>query len=401
MNILVCSSLYPNHIWPQHGVFIKERMTHFSKTTGHALKVVAPVPYYPPIKLGSRWRYSQVRRRELLDGIEVYHPRYVIVPKLGMTTYGLSMFLTLLACARNIRRHFDFDLIDAHYVYPDGFAAVLLGLALGKPVVVSARGTDINLYGQMPLIRPFLRFTLRRAAHVIGVSEALKDVMVRLGIQADHISVIPNGVDARKFSPVPQSEARSRLGLPNGTYLLSVGNLTKNKGFHLLLQALHVLRTRHHLTQLGLLIVGDGPMRAELERLAASLDLTDHVRFAGRVPHEQLHLWYSAADLFCLASEREGWPNVLMEAMACGLPIVATRVGGIPEIVSSEAVGLLARRDHQDLAYTIMAALQRPWRSDVVRQHAAGYSWTQVTEALSRTFEDTLRRPVPLSRKAA
>ncbi|MBI5855785.1 MAG: glycosyltransferase family 4 protein [Nitrospirae bacterium] len=401
MNILVCSSLYPNNIWPQHGVFIKERMAHFSKTTGHALKVVAPVPYYPPIKLGSRWLYSQVRRRELLDGIEVYHPRYVIVPKIGMTTYGLSMFLSLLACARNIRRHFDFDLIDAHYVYPDGFAAVLLGLVLGKPVVVSARGSDINLYARMPLIRPLLRFTLRRAAHVVAVSEALKGVMVRLGISPDHSSVIPNGVDARKFSPVPQSEARSRLGLPDGTYLLSVGNLTENKGFHLLLQALHVLRTRHHLTQLGLLIVGDGPLRGELERLCERLDLADQVRFAGRVSHEELHVWYSAADLFCLASGREGWPNVLMEAMACGLPIVATRVGGIPEIVSSEAVGLLARRETQDLVQTILSALQRPWRTDLLRQRAAGFAWSHVTDRLATTFEAACQRPDPLTRKAA
>jgi glycosyltransferase involved in cell wall biosynthesis len=401
VNILVFTSLYPNHVWPQHGVFIRERMAHFARHTGHVLKVIAPIPYYPPIKWGTRWLYSQIRRREIIDGLEVWHPRYVMTPKIGMTLYGLSMFASVVRCVQRMRTGFDFDLIDAHYVYPDGFAAVLLGQLLGKPVVVSARGSDVNLYAQMPLIRPLLRYTLRRATHVVAVSEALKDVMVRLGIPPEHISVIPNGVDGRKFSPIPRTEARARLGLSDGTYLLSIGNLNENKGFHLLIQALHVMRTRHHMTPLRLLIVGDGPMRGELERLCERLDLADQVRFAGRVSHEELHVWYSAADLFCLASGREGWPNVLMEAMACGLPIVATRVGGIPEIVSSEAVGLLARRETQDLVQTILSALQRPWRTDLLRQRAAGFAWSHVTDRLATTFEAACQRPDPLTRKAA
>jgi glycosyltransferase involved in cell wall biosynthesis len=401
VNILVFTSLFPNHVWPQHGVFIRERMVHFTRQTGHPLKVIAPIPYYPPVKWGTRRLYSQVRRREISDGVEVMHPRYVMTPKVGMTLYGFSMFASALRCVQRMRRGFDFDLIDAHYVYPDGFAAVLLGRLLGKPVVVSARGSDINVYSQMPLIRPLLRYTLRHAAHVVAVSEALKDVMVCLGIPQEHVSVIPNGVDTRKFCPIPRPEARARLGLSEGTYLLSVGNLTENKGFHLLIQALHALRTRHHVRPLELLIVGDGPTRAELERLCARLDLVNQVRFAGRVSHEDLHVWYSAADLFCLASGREGWPNVLMEAMACGLPIVATRVGGIPEIVSSDAVGLLARRDTQDLVQTILSALQRPWRSDLLRQRAAGYSWSHVTDCLAKTFQAACRRPDLPTRKAA
>ncbi len=401
MKVLVFSSLYPNNVWPQHGVFIQERMSHFARVTGAAVKVVAPVPYYPPIKIGSRWLYSQVKRHETTGPMETFHPRYLMTPKVGMTLYGTFMFLSTLAMVRRLQRSFDFDVIDAHYVYPDGFAAVLLGRTLRKPVVVSARGSDINLYSQMAMIRPLLRFTLTRANRVIAVSEALKAAMVRLGISEEHVTVIPNGVDAQKFSPMPRQEARTRLGLDDGTYLLSVGNLTDNKGFHLLIQALQLLRARHHLTGLSLLIVGDGPLRQELERLAASLGVTDRVRFAGRVPHEQLHTWYSAADLFCLASAREGWPNVLMEATACGLPIVATRVGGIPEFVSSEAIGLLARRDYKDLAQTILSALQRPWRRDVLRQHAAPFSWTRVADSLSRAFAQVLNRPPGLSSKAA
>ena len=401
MKVLVYSSLFPNNVWPQHGIFIHERMSHFARATGASLKVVAPVPYYPPIKLGSRWLYSQVKRHEPGGSMEIFHPRYLMTPKVGMTLYGVWMFLSTLGTVRRIRRTFDFDVIDAHYVYPDGFAAALLGRWFNKPVVISARGSDINLYAQMPMVRPLLRFALSHAAGIVAVSDALKSVMVRLGVDADRIAVIPNGVDTQKFAPMSKEEARRRLGLNEGTYLLAVGNLTENKGFHLLIQALQLLRTRQHLTNLSLLIVGDGPMRRELEQLAESLHVQEQVTFAGRVAHEQLHLWYSAADLFCLASAREGWPNVLMEAMACGLPIVATCVGGVPEIVSSEAIGLMTRRDHKDLAQTILQALQRPWRSEVLRQHAASYSWTRVAHELLGLFANVVHQPSPLSSKAA
>src|ERR1044071_6415489 len=306
MKVLVFTSLYSNNVWPNHGVFIKERMTHFAKVDGCEMKVVAPVPYFPAIKINWRWSYSQVKVLEIRDGIEIYHPRYFMTPKIGMSLYGLTMFLSVLRTVRKIKTNFDFDLIDAHFVYPDGLAAVLLGWFFKKPVVVSARGSDINLYSHFPVIRKILQYTLRKAYGVIAVSHALKEAMVGLGISDEKIFVVPNGVDHRKFFPVPKRDARKTLGLPvDKKIILSVGGLIPRKGFDLLIKALKLLR-QEHFRDLYLVIVGEGPSRPDLEQLIASIGLTQCVRFVGSVPHQELYAWYSAADLFCLASDREG-----------------------------------------------------------------------------------------------
>lgn len=162
---------------------------------------IAPVPYFPPVRMGWRSSFSQIVRQEMIEGIEVYHPRYFMTPKVGMSLYGLMMFLSVLPIVKKIKNTFDFDMIDAHYVYPDGFAAVLLGHVFRKPVVVSARGTDIYLYKEFPLIRKLLRYTLLKADRVISVCQALKEEMAKLGIPRNKISVVPNGVDPNKFYP--------------------------------------------------------------------------------------------------------------------------------------------------------------------------------------------------------
>src|ERR1044072_7341540 len=139
MKILVFTTLFPNNVWPNHGVFVKERMSAVAGLGGCEVKVIAPVPYHPPMRVGKRWRHSQVAREEVIDGIHVYHPRYMLIPKISMPIHGIMMFFSVLLLTKRIRRQFDFDIIDAHYVYPDGFAAVLLGRIFRKPVMVTAR----------------------------------------------------------------------------------------------------------------------------------------------------------------------------------------------------------------------------------------------------------------------
>ncbi|HXG22096.1 MAG TPA: glycosyltransferase family 4 protein [Methylomirabilota bacterium] len=388
MRVLTFTSLYPNNIWPNHGVFIKERVTHFAALPGCEVKVVAPVPYFPPLKINHRWRFSQVCRRAMVEGLEVHHPRYFMTPKVGMSLYGWLMFLSVLATVKNIHRQFDFDLIDAHYIYPDSFAAVLLGRVLGKPVVVSARGSDVNLFQEFPLIRRLLRYTFRSARKVIAVSQALKRKIVELGIGAEQIAVIPNGVDTRKFYPAPKPGARQRLGLPpNKKMLLSVGNLTVNKGGELLLRALRRLLDHMPEEDPYLILIGEGALRKELEKLVERLNLKGHVRLIGAIPHRELYLWYSAADVFCLASSREGWPNVILESLACGTPVVATAVGGVPEILRSDKVGMLTGRDEVEFAEKITRALNTPWRSDTIVQYAKKYTWEQTALSVFHVFE--------------
>jgi teichuronic acid biosynthesis glycosyltransferase TuaC len=390
MKILVFTTLYPNNLWPNHGVFIKERMAQVINHEQCDVKVVAPVPYFPPININWRWKFSQVARREIRHGIEVYHPRYVLTPKMGMAFYGWAMFFSVLRAVKEIRRDFDFDLIDSHYIYPDGFAAVQLGRFFKKPVVVSARGSDVNLYRTLPMIRKLLQYVFRKADGVIAVSQALKRAIVELGIPEEKIAGIPNGVDAGKFFPVPKEDARNRLRLPNRRTIVSVGNLTHNKGFDVLIRSFRSLIDEFQEKDARLLIVGDGPCRGELEKMISTLKLDDRIRLVGTVPHDRLYVWYSAADVFCLASEREGWPNVILESLACGTPVVATPAGGIPEILSSETLGLLAERDEGKIAAALFTALNKKWMSEELVEYARNHSWDRTASAVLSVFQSVL-----------
>ena len=390
LRVLVFTSLYPNNVWAHHGVFIKERMTQFANLDGCEARIVAPVPYFPPLKINRRWPYSQVVKREIVEGLDVHHPRYFMIPKIGMVLQGLMMFLSVFRFIRELQTDFDFDLIDAHYVYPDGFAAVLLGHLLRKPVVVSARGSDINLYSEFPLIRRLLRFTLRRATKVIAVSTALKQAITRLGIPEDKVSVLPNGVDRQKFYPIDKQEARKKVGLSEKTVILSVGSLEPEKGFDMLIKAFALLVKECPERDLHLVLVGEGNYRKKLERLTNSLSVSGLVQLVGDVSHHELVHWYNAADLFCLASSREGWPNVILESLACGTPVVAASVGGIPEIICSDDFGLIVNRSEHEIARGLGWAVQRDWQSEKMVQYAAQHTWDQVGEKIRDLFEVVL-----------
>jgi glycosyltransferase involved in cell wall biosynthesis len=383
MKVLVFTSLFPNNVWPLHGVFILERMTRVAALPGLSLRVVAPVPYFPPVKLGARWLYSQVARAETIEGLPVTHPRYFMIPKIATGWHGPLMARALLPYVKSLRASFDFDVIDAHYVYPDGYAAVEIGRALGVPVVVSARGSDINLFREIPSARPHLVRTLERASGLIAVSEALARAMRELGAPPGKVRVIPNGVDARKFHPVPRDTARERTGSrKEGRLVLAVGHLTQNKGFDRVLGAFRGLLNLGGYDDVRVAIVGEGVYRRELERLVGFYGLGDRVRLAGQVPHADLHLWYGAADLSCLFSRREGWPNVVLESMACGTPVLATPVGGVPEIIGNGPAGVLAEGDDDALARALAAALDRAWDREAIARFAEKHTWERAADSV-------------------
>jgi glycosyltransferase involved in cell wall biosynthesis len=375
MKILVFTSLYPNHIWPNHGIFIKARMAHFARRAGCEIKVVAPIPYFPAININWRWKFSQVARREIQDGVEVYHPRYLLTPKLGMVLYGWLMFFSVAPLIKKIHQEFDFDLIDSHFAYLDGFAAVQLGRRYNKPVVLSARGSDINLYSTFPLIRKLLQYTPHKANKIIAVCQALKDAMISFGIPEEKIVLVPNGVDVGKFCRVPKDEARKRLGLPaDKKIILSVGALIPRKGFDLLIQAVNMVMSERHMRNLHLIIVGEGPSREDLTKLASSVGRSNAVQFAGAIPHQELYLWYSAADCFCLASSREGWPNVILESLSCGTPVVAADIWGVPEVIRSGDVGVMTKRTEYAIADGILVVFRKEWRSDGLVEYARNHT---------------------------
>lgn len=405
MKILTYSTLFPNSVDPNHGIFIQKRLWELCRRYGHELQVVAPVPYFPDFPQFPRWhKFRDVPRCETREGVPVFHPRYIVTPKVGMTLYGWNMFLGTVGLVSRLRRNYDFSLIDAHYVYPDAFAAVLLGRFLDKPVIVSARGSDIHSYSRLPVIRLLLRFVLRQATAIIAVSEALKQSIVQLGVPAERVEVIGNGVDTRSFFPGNQDEARRRLGLPlNKTIILSVAKIAEVKGLHNLIDAM--ARLRDESPNAYLVIVGteaDPEYGRRLHRQVAQANLGDRIQFMGPQAHNTLRDWYNACDLFCLASLREGWPNVLLEAMACGKPIVASSIGGIPEIISSPRLGVLVPESNgKALAGALSAALQTRWEPEHAVQHAKLHSWEQVAQRQDHLFRRVMQHRQPTGERLA
>lgn len=394
LKVLTFSTLFPSSVRPGHGIFVETRLRELLKSGRVESRVIAPVPWFP--SQNPRWgeyaKFAATPAREQRNGLDVLHPRYLLVPKVGMTSAPLTLALGARAAARRlIAEGFDFDVIDAHYYYPDGVAAALLARSFGKPLMVTARGSDINLIGQHGLPRRFMQWASGVAGASIGVSQALVERMQALGIRSARQQTLRNGVDLERFQPAPDRAAlRRRLGIEGvegEPLLLSVGNLLPLKGHDLVIQALALLRGQG--LEARLCVIGAGPQRAELEALATRLGLAECVRFPGALPQQDLASWYAAADMLVLASEREGWPNVLLEAMACGTPVVATAVGGIPEIVEAPATGrLVPERTPQALAEAVASLHRSPASRKAVRAHAQRFGWQATTEGQLALFQD-------------
>jgi glycosyltransferase involved in cell wall biosynthesis len=384
MRILVFTTLFPSHNRPNFGIFILQRIHHLARRPGNIVKVASPVPYFPSWLPSKRWRqYSQIPREESIGDLSVYHPRYLLFPGLFMPLHGLLMFIGSLLLVWRLHRQFRFDCIDAHYIYPDGFAGVLLGKVLGLPVVLSARGTDINLFPSFRVIRQMIVWSLRNAQGVIVVSRALRNAVVDLGLPTEKICVIPNGIDTGRFHPIPRDEARRALGLPkDGKIAVSVASLTEVKNHSLLISAFAKLSG----TSFGprLILIGDGILRPALEELIGKFQLQERIALVGAKPNEELPLWFSAADVSCLVSSREGWPNVIMESIACGTPVVATRVGGIPEIICSPKLGILAEQDSDSIVAALQTALAKEWDRDALATEARLRSWDTVATEIEQ-----------------
>jgi teichuronic acid biosynthesis glycosyltransferase TuaC len=376
--VLVFSTLYPNAAQPNHGVFVENRLAHTLELGGLQATVIAPAPYFPsrdPM-FGRYAVFAQIPASEVRRGVEVLHPRYLVAPKIGNRLTPWTLYRAGLRAARALRaKGQTFDVIDAHYFYPDGVAAAALGRTLRLPVVITARGTDLTLIPRDPGARRGIVWAIQEAAACVAVCDDLRRRLLALGATEARTLTLRNGVDLERFSLGDRVACRTRLGL-SGFVLLSVGSLIPRKGHALTIEAM-----RHYPDGM-LLIAGSGPLRAELEALARVLGLADRVRFLGEVPHADLPDLYRAADIMVLASEREGWANVLLESMASGTPVVATAVNGAPEVVRSPSAGVLVgERTVERLVDAIDCLRQtRPTREET-RRYAEAFSWSTVAAA--------------------
>ena len=383
MKLLTFSTLFPNTEQPNHGIFVETRLRYLLASNKAASRVVAPVAWFPfkHPRFGTYARNARVPHSEVRHGIDVQHPRYALLPKVGMELAPFMMAQSVKpAIGRIIDEGYDFDAIDAHYFYPDGVAAVMLGKYFNKPVVITARGTDINLIPQYRLARKMILWAANNASGIITVCKALKDEMVQLGVPAGAITPLRNGVDLQRFQPIDRASARATLGLTHFT-LLSVGVLDPRKGHDVAIKALTLL------PGVNLLIAGIGPERRRLEELAAQLGVAARVTLLGAVAQSELKTYYNAADAMLLASSREGWANVLLESMACGTPVVASNVWGTPEVVNSPDAGvLMQQRTPQGLADAVTRLRAHYPDHAATRRYAEGFSWDDTTRGQLELF---------------
>lgn len=386
--VAVVASLWPHAGRPFSGLFVRERMGRVGRQL--PVTVIVPVPWFPGQSLLRRWwpHYRPPAPRwEQQGGVTVYFPRFLALPGLGRRWDGFWMGR---AVARAARRHGPFDVLDAHFGYPDGDAACRAGARLGVPVTVTFRGTEARLV-HTPWARRRLEAVARYAYRVFAVAESLRQLALDLGADPARTRTLPNGVDTDRFHPRDRVAARQALAIaPDAPVLVTVGGLTERKGQHRVIDCLPALIRQF--PELVYLVIGggsgEGDAEAGLRALAAARGVADHVRFLGPLDPAELAGPLSAADVFVLATGNEGWANVLLEAMACGLPVVTTDVGGNREVISHPALGeLVVLGDGDGLTRAIADALVRDWDQVAIRRHAEAHQWEHTVEALIGIFD--------------
>jgi glycosyltransferase involved in cell wall biosynthesis len=378
-SLLTITTAFPNPLEPGNSPFVAARLRALSEFA--TIRVIAPIPlvdYSNP--KGNLWASRAIPFKRLEGPLEVFHPRWLF-PPLGTPLNIPCLAARVLPLARRLHQAQPVDWIDSHFGYPDGIAAAIVAASLRLPFSITLRGNEM-IHGREPLRRRVLAWALRRATRLITVSEELREFAISLGARPADVVTIPNGVDAAVFAPRDREQERRSLGLTADTRLiLTAGGLGPGKGHHLIIQTLPSLLARHPGLQFWIAgsVNRDGRYEKEIRAQVDALGLRDCVRLLGSVPGPDLARLMSAADLFCLASFAEGWPNVVHEAQACGTPVVATRVGAIPQMLPSDTLGLIVPpADAPALATAIDTALSRPWDRAAISAHGGARTWKQV-----------------------
>lgn len=393
-NILVLSCLFPNAVQPNYGMFVLNRVKAVSRHC--TMRVIAPVPVYPMFNRALRGLRGAARipRIERIEALEVHHPRFLVIPRflkwLDALTYSFAVEQVVRRIDRDGASHF--DLIDVHWTYPDIVAGYWLARRKRKKLLVTIRGREALYPGEVTLRRWMLVRCLRRADAVITLSDELKDLVIAMGVSAKCVNTILNGVDRTRFYARPPAECRRRLGIPaNKRVLVSVGSLTRRKRHDELIRTMPTLSKRH---DVELYIIGgpgpEGDMSAALSAMISNLRLSN-VHLVDKVDNATLGEWYGAADLFCLASKGEGCPNVVLEALACGTPVVCTDVGAIRELLTDGINGFVVDAGSiDDLEPAIEKALEWTWDRQRIADGMDRWGWAHCADEVVRIYRSVL-----------
>ncbi|MFL2541747.1 MAG: glycosyltransferase family 4 protein [Candidatus Latescibacterota bacterium] len=385
MKVLVTSRLYPSSAAPSRGTFVHEQARFVSAYCD--LEIISPTPLSLPLPGFGRWSaYGKIGRIERRDGLAVRYPRYLSLPRRLLFSRAWRFYLSALKRANK----FQPALIHAHLAYPDGLAAVEYGCELGCPVVISVHGHDVReLPEANPAWRTLITRALGQAALVIASSGDVQERVRALGVDDERIRFIPQGVDCTRF----QIDNSRRAG-ENGWRLLYVGRFDVRKGIGVLLEAMHLVRQQREDVRLQL--VGGSPVSgtdADYRQQVEELGLAGYVEFIDEKPHGEMPGIMAKADIFVLPSFYDSFGIVLVEAMACGLPVVATRCGGPQDIVEEASGRLVAVGDAEDMAAGILATLAdyERYDADVIRARVEQrYDYRRVAQRIYEVYEEAL-----------
>ncbi|HET9863202.1 MAG TPA: glycosyltransferase [Steroidobacteraceae bacterium] len=396
MRALLYSNLFPTSRDANRGLFTRQIAAELARLCD--LEVAVPLPWFPSGRLAARLAPAYAREfgalaaRQEFDGVVATYPRYPLIPRLSERAHDRFMYLGVRGAIARRHRERPFDVINAHWLYPDGVVAVRIGALLKLPVVLTGLGCDVNEDLRNPAKRTRILDALHAAAAITTVSQPLADVLREAGVPADRITVIPNGVDTARFSPGDQAAARRTLGLDAGPLVVCVSRLSHEKGVDVLVDA--ASRLGATLPAARFVVVGEGPERPALEARIAAAALGDRFRLAGSVPHATVATWMTAADVIAMPSRREGHPNAAMEALACGRPLVASQCGALTELVTASRGLAVPPADAAALATAMAAALTRTWDHAAIAASMREESWSRAAASYYRVLERAATSPI-------
>lgn len=385
MRVLAFSNLFPSAARPAFGTFNRETFLALSKYSD--VRVVAPVPAWQMLK---RPRDILSPARETQTGLDATFLPFFSVPGATWLHAG-GMAASLLPAMTRLRADFPWDAIVAAWAYPDAAAAAVFARRWRTPLLTVALGTDLNVVPGYRGVGRQVRWTLARSARVVTVSRALGDRAIELGARPERVVIQHNAVDGEAFRIRDRAEVRRALGLEPGRPTIGYfGHHREIKGTDVLIEAMDHLVRRLGRADALLLLVGQGDITEKIKARVEALGLGENIRFCGVKPHAEIPAWMSALDVFCLPSRQEGCPNVVLEALASGRPVVASRVGGVPEILGERTGILVPPEDPPALAAALRDALDRSWDAESLRGSVEFLSWDAIGRRYRTMLEEVL-----------
>lgn len=387
LRVLIVTNLFADPFNASRATFNQQQFARLAKQLD--LKVMVPVSWLEIVR--KPLAYRRLKREALERWPFADYVPFWYIPRVGRRLHAVFLFVSLMLQRLPTLLWGRWDCLFGSWGYPDAVAVAAIARLTGRPMIAKVHGSDVNVFTQEPARRRQICWALGRSAHVVAVSQALATRLEELGVDGRRIAVLYNGVDPSRFYPVPQPQARRELGYAEeDRIILFVGNVQASKGCMELVQAFAKLRQR--VPRLKLVFVGAGPQQKALASECSTLGMAGDVTFAGRLAHDQIVRWFGAADVFCLPSHAEGVPNVVLEAMACGTPVVATRVGGIPEVLPAYAGVMVPPKNVDALDEALFTALHSTWDRPRIAGHARTFDWDTNVSRLRSLIEDAAQR---------